>query len=73
LGVQIDPESKMPNERFVAVGLLTRRDLDVLGSGFRRAFPLDNKTDFSALLVEIDRAERQARDEVPTAASDWRR
>jgi hypothetical protein len=52
----------MPNEPFVAVGLLTRRDLDVLGSGFRRAFPLDNKTDFSDLLVEIDRAESGLKD-----------
>ncbi len=51
----------MPNERFVAVGLLTRRDLDVLGSGFRRAFPLNNSTDFTSLLVEIDQAERLAR------------
>jgi hypothetical protein len=31
----------MSNDHFVAVGLLTRRDLDVLGSGFRRAYPLD--------------------------------
>ena len=47
----------MPSERFVAVGLLTRRDLDVLGSGFRRAFPLNNTTDFTALLAQIDQAE----------------
>ncbi len=46
----------MPGGRFVSVGLLTQRDLDVLGSGFRRAFPLNNNTDFTALLVEIDRA-----------------
>ena len=52
----------MPSDRFVAVGLLTRRDLDVLGSGFRRAFPLNNTTDFTSLLVEIDRAERHALD-----------
>ena len=52
----------MPSERFVAVGLLTRRDLDVLGSGFRRAFPLNEDTDFTSLLIEIDRAERAVPD-----------
>ncbi len=55
----------MPNDRFVAVGLLTRRDLDVLGSGFRRAFPLDQKTDFTSLLVMIDQAERMRRHDSP--------
>jgi hypothetical protein len=47
----------MRSENFVAVGLLTRRDLDVLGSGFRRAYPLDNSTDFSELLRRIDEIE----------------
>jgi hypothetical protein len=51
----------MPSDRFVAVGLLTRRDLDVLGSGFRRAFPLKDTTDFTSLLVEIDQVERRSR------------
>ena len=50
----------MPSDRFVAVGLLTRRDLDVLGSGFRRAFPLNDTTDFTSLLIEIDRAEQRS-------------
>ncbi len=48
----------MRNEQFVAVGLLTRRDLDVLGSGFRRAYPLDETTDFSELLQRIDEVDR---------------
>ena len=47
----------MGSDRFVAVGLLTRRDLDVLGSGFRRAFPLNDSTDFTYLLRQIDEAE----------------
>jgi hypothetical protein len=50
----------MGRERFVAVGLLTRRDLDVLGSGFRRAFPLRDITDFTSLLTRLDEAERRA-------------
>jgi hypothetical protein len=47
----------MSNEPFVAVGLLTRRDLDVWGSGFRRAFPLNRVTDFDYLLSQIDEAD----------------
>lgn len=47
----------MGSERFVAVGLLTQRDLDVLGSGFRRAFPLDKLDDFTSLLAQIDEAD----------------
>jgi hypothetical protein len=46
----------MSNDHFVAVGLLTRRDLDVLGSGFRRAYPLDQTAKFSDLLSLIDEA-----------------
>jgi len=49
----------MRSEHFVAVGLLTQRDLDVLGSGFRRAFPLNNAEDFAPLLRRIDEAYRQ--------------
>ena len=43
----------------VAIGLLTRRDLDMLGSGFRRAIPLDGAGDFDDLLARIDEAERK--------------
>jgi hypothetical protein len=46
----------MRSEHFVAVGLLTQRDLDVLGSGFRRAFPLNDTADFAPLLRQIDEA-----------------
>ena len=48
----------MRSELFVAVGLLTRRDLDVVGSGFRWAFPLDRSSDFSELLRRIDEADQ---------------
>jgi hypothetical protein len=57
-------EPGMGSERFVAVGLLTRRDLDVLGSGFRAAFPLKDTTDFTSLLARID--------EVADARERWR-
>ena len=49
----------MPGRRFVSVGLLAPRDLDVIGSGFRRAFPLNTTTDYTSVLVEIDRAEER--------------
>jgi hypothetical protein len=49
----------MPNERFVLVGLLTQRDLDVIGSGFRRAFPLNNTPDYTSLLIKIDEEEQR--------------
>lgn len=44
------------SDRIVAVGLLTARDLEVLGSGFRRVFPVDQNTEFEDLLRAIDRA-----------------
>jgi len=55
-------ERTMSNESYVAVGLLTRRDLDVLGSGFRRAYPLDEHTDFTALLELLDNVDRDRRE-----------
>ena len=50
-----------PEERpqIVAIGLLTARDLDVLGQGFRRAIPLTGAGDFDDLLIRIDEAERR--------------
>jgi hypothetical protein len=45
--------------RIVAVGLLTQRDLDALGSGFARAFPIDNTPCFEQLLRAIDEADRE--------------
>lgn len=44
---------------FVAVGLLTQRDLDLLGEGFMRAYPLMPDTNFDDLLTAIDRAEHR--------------
>jgi hypothetical protein len=45
--------------RVVAIGLLTDRDLSVLGQGFKRAFRLDEVHDFHELLAAIDAAERE--------------
>jgi hypothetical protein len=43
----------------VAVGLLTARDLDILGAGFRRAYPIEDTPVFLDLLDAIDAADRK--------------
>jgi len=45
----------MTEDRIVAVGLLTQRDLDVLGSGFRRLFTVEEPDIFSDLLDQLDK------------------
>jgi hypothetical protein len=51
------PES----ERIVAVGLLTARDIAVLGTGFKRVYPVDKAASFEELLTAIDGADRKLR------------
>ena len=47
-------------ERIVAVGLLTRQDLDLLGPTFERAWPVDDApSSFERLLFAIDEADRR--------------
>ena len=43
-----------PSERIVAVGLLTQRDVEVLGIGFRRLFPISDVPAFDDLLKRLD-------------------
>lgn len=45
----------MSDERIVAVGLLTRADLDTLGKGFSRHFPVPDDDMFSDLIKQLDR------------------
>ena len=48
----------MTEERIVAVGLLTQRELDVLGTGFHRLFSvaIDDEDDgFADLLAQLDK------------------
>lgn len=48
------------NERIVAVGLLTQRDLNLLGPTFERAWPIEEAPSrFEELLHAIDDADRQ--------------
>lgn len=48
----------MTGDRIVAVGLLTERDVQVLGTGFQRLWPVDETPCFSQLLHAIDDADR---------------
>lgn len=47
-------------DRIVAIGLLTRRDLDLLGPTFDRAWPVEETRDFNELLIAIDDADRES-------------
>jgi len=49
--------------KIVAVGLLTQRDVDVLGVGFSRLWPVDETPCFNDLLQAIDEAEQELRQE----------
>lgn len=52
-------ECHLAKDRIVAVGLLTQRDLDLLGSAFTRTWPLDEAPCFRGLLQAIDEADRE--------------
>jgi len=47
----------------VAVGLLTRHDLDVLGPTFDREWPVEEAPCFSELLRAIDEVDRDTHNE----------
>jgi len=50
----------LAQEHIVAVGLLTNRDLERLGSGFKRCFPVSDDGKFEDLLRAIDEADAAA-------------
>lgn len=47
----------MSSDRVVSVGFLTQRDLDVLGAGFVRHFPVPDDDIFADLLTALDQIE----------------
>jgi hypothetical protein len=49
----------MHDERIVAVGLLTERDLKALGPTFDRIWPVEEAPSFSELLRAIDEADTE--------------
>ena len=53
----------MEPRKIVAVGLLTQRDVDLLGHGFSRLWPVDETPCFTDLLQAIDEADRELRQE----------
>lgn len=56
-------------DRIVAVGLLTRRDLDALGPAFDRVWPVEEAPHFTELLRAIDEADRKLADRFPQPRS----
>ena len=50
------------SERIVAVGLLTKRDLRLLGPTFDRAWPVEENGSFDTLLRAIDDADRKLKE-----------
>ena len=44
----------MTNDRIVAVALLTQRDLNVLGQGFRQSYRVHGADGFEDLLAQLD-------------------
>jgi len=53
----------LDQERIVAVGLLTQRELTALGPAFDRAWPIDQAQEFGELLRAIDEAERRLKED----------
>ena len=49
----------MPKDRIVAVGLLTQRDVNLLGPTFERLWPVEEAPCFSEMLRAIDEADRE--------------
>jgi hypothetical protein len=45
-------------ERIVAIGLLTQREVNLLGPAFDRLWPVEHVPEFDALLRAIDQADR---------------
>jgi len=53
----MSPDRPATKDRIVAIGLLTKRDLSLLGPAFDRAWPVQDAAQFETLLQAIDAAE----------------
>ena len=58
----------MADDRIVAVGLLTRRDVKLLGPTFDRLWPVEEAPAFSSLLKAIDEADAKLQEREKAAA-----
>jgi len=56
----------MPSERIVAIGLLTSRDVGLLGPTFDRLWPVEEAPHFNELLRAIDEADKKLRQKPET-------
>ena len=63
----------MGDQRIVAVGLLTARDLEVLGQGFTRIFPIDEEPCFTRLLRAIDEADLASQEAAVAPSAEVRK
>jgi hypothetical protein len=54
------------SERIVAIGLLTQRDLSLLGPTFDRVWPVEQAPAFDDLIRAVDEADRKLRKSEPT-------
>jgi hypothetical protein len=52
-------ECLLTQDRIVAVGLLTRRDLNLLGPTFDRVWPVEDAPSFGELIRAIDEADER--------------
>jgi hypothetical protein len=57
----------LAKERIVAVGLLTQREVELLGRGFSRLWPVDETPCFQELLQAIDDADLELSQLEPAA------
>ena len=57
------------NDRIVAVGLLTKRDLSLLGPAFDRVWPVEEAPGFNELVRAIDQADRRLQEAEPPQES----
>lgn len=57
------------DERIVAVGLLTERDLSLLGPTFDRVWPVEEAPNFDELVRSIDEADRRLQQPADGTAS----
>jgi hypothetical protein len=58
----------MDYDQIVAVGLLTRNDVRLLGPSFDRLWPVEDAPHFRGLLRAIDEADRRLKQEQQPAA-----
>jgi hypothetical protein len=58
------------SKRIVAVGLLTERDVSLLGPTFDKLWPVDDAPDFLRLLKAIDEADRELMDDASERLAD---